>query len=213
MNWFIQTMGSSIGKKVMMALTGLSFIGFLSVHLIGNLTILGGKDAFNSYAEHLHSMGAILKVPELGLLTSALIHITTGVLLFWQNFRARPQRYVMNIRAGGRTIGSATMPYTGFFLLLFVLCHLLSFHFVDKSHTTIFQIVSTAFANPLYVAFYIVAMVVLGFHVSHGFWSLFQTLGANHPKYFPLVKGLGLALSVIFGVGFGFIPVYFAFMV
>ena len=208
MNWFVNTLGTSIGKKLMMAITGLGFCLFLVAHLAGNLTLYAGKDAFNSYAEHLHSLGVFLTVAELGLLFFAVVHVTSGAILFYQNFTARPRRYAVNKNAGGRTFGSATMPYTGFALLLFIIFHLLNFHFVDKSNTTIFQIVSTAFANPGYVFIYIAAMIIAAIHVSHGFWSAFQTIGANHPKYMPFIKGASLVLSIIIGVGFGFIPIY-----
>jgi len=208
MNWLINTLGSSIGKKLLMALTGLGFISFLVGHLAGNLTIYGGKDAFNSYAAHLHAIGPLVTAAELGLLLFAVIHVATGAILFYQNLKARPERYKVNKCGGGRTIGSATMPYTGFVVLAFVIFHLLNFHFVDKTHTTIFQIVSEAFASPVYVLIYIVAMVIVALHVSHGFWSAFQSLGANHPKYMPFIMGASVAVSVIFGIGFGFLPVY-----
>jgi len=120
---------------------------------------------------------------------------------------------VVNKRAGGRTLGSATMPYTGVILLLFVIYHLFNFHFVDKTHTTIFQIVSNAFAQPGYVLIYTFAMIIAAVHVSHGFWSAFQTLGANHPKYTPLLRGLSIVFSLIVGIGFGFIPVYVSLLV
>ena len=208
MNWITSTLGSSIGKKLMMAITGFSFCGFLAAHLAGNLTIYGGKDAFNSYAEHLHSLGPLLTVAELVLLTFFLVHVITGVTLFLQNLKARPTRYAVNKCAGGRTFGSATMPYTGALLLAFIVFHLLNFHFVDKSDTTIFHIVSDAFSNTGYVVVYILAMVVAAIHVSHGFWSAFQTLGANHPKYMPLIRILGIGFAVVIGVGFGFLPIY-----
>ena len=213
MNWFTNTFGSSVGKKLMMAVTGLLFCVFLVLHLAGNLTIYMGKDAFNSYAEHLHSLGPLLSLAEWGLLIFAVIHISMGLLLFYQNFKARPERYAVNKRAGGRTLGSATMPYTGVILLLFVIFHLFNFHFVDKTHTTIFQIVSNAFAQPSYVLIYTVAMIIAAVHVSHGFWSAFQTLGANHPKYTPFLRGLSLVFSLIVGIGFGFIPVYVSLLV
>ncbi len=212
MNWVIRTFGTSIGKKVLMALTGLGFIGFLAGHLAGNLTLYGGRDAFNSYAAHLHSLGVLVNVAEIILLAMAAIHVVTGLLLAWQNYTARPKRYAMDRRAGGRTLGSATMPYTGVLILLFVIYHLMNFHFVDKTHTTIFDIVSTSFANPVVMVGYIAAMVVVALHVSHGFWSLFQTLGLNHPKYMPAVMALSLAFAVIVGVGFGFLPVYVSMM-
>ena len=213
MNWLTNTFGSSLGKKLMMAVTGLFFCVFLVLHLAGNLTIYMGKDAFNSYAQHLHSLGPLLTLAEWGLLIFAVTHISTGLFLFYQNFKARPIRYAVNKRAGGRTLGSATMPYTGVILLLFVIYHLFNFHFVDKTHTTIFQIVSNAFAQPSYVLIYTFAMIIASVHVSHGFWSAFQTLGANHPKYTPLLRGLSLVFSLIVGIGFGFIPVYVSLLV
>jgi succinate dehydrogenase cytochrome b subunit len=208
MNWVINTIGSSIGKKLLMALTGLGFIGFLAGHLAGNLTLYAGGDAFNAYAEHLHSLGPLVTLAELGLLTMAAVHVTVGLILFVQNLAARPRRYEMDRRAGGRTIGSATMPYTGVAILAFVVFHLVNFHFVDKTHTTIFAIVAAAFANPLYVALYILAMVVVAVHVSHGFWSAFQTLGASHPKYMPALMVVSVIFAVAVGVGFGFLPIY-----
>lgn len=212
MNWLFRTLGSSIGKKLMMAITGLCFIGFLLVHLAGNLTLYGGMELFNSYAEHLHALGPIVTVAELGLLTLALIHIIIGLTLFYQNLRARPSRYAVSKWSGGRTIGSATMPYTGVFILAFVILHLLNFRFIDLEGTTIFQVVNTAFSNPLYASIYVAAMAVVAIHVSHGFWSLFQTIGANHPKYMPTIRMLGLFISLAVGIGFGFIPIYLSFM-
>ena len=208
MNWITGTLGSSIGKKLMMAITGISFCGFLTAHLAGNLTIYGGKEAFNSYAEHLHSLGPLVTVAEIGLLTFALVHVITGIVLFLGNLKARPVRYAVNKSAGGRTLGSATMPYTGVVLLAFIAMHLINFHFVDKTDTTIFNIVSDAFRNPVYVVLYILAMIVAAIHVSHGFWSAFQTIGANHPKYMPLIRTLSIVFAVVVGVGFGFLPVY-----
>lgn len=210
MNWVTGTFGASVGKKVMMALTGLSFCGFLATHLAGNLTLYGGREAFNGYAAHLHSLGPLVTVAEIGLLTLALIHVVTGLVLVYQNFMARPERYAVNARAGGRTIGSATMPYTGVLILMFVIFHLANFHFVDKTHTTIFDIVSKAFSSPLYVGLYIAAMIAVALHVSHGFWSLFQTLGANHPKYMPLIMAASVVFALVVAVGFGFLPVYVA---
>ena len=213
MNWLTNTLWTSVGKKLLMAVTGLFFCVFLTLHLAGNLTIYAGKDAFNSYAQHLHSLGPLLILAEWGLLLFAAIHICSGLLLFYQNYKARPTRYAVNKRAGGRTLGSATMPYTGVILLLFVIYHLFNFHFVYKTHTTIFQIVSNAFAQPGYVLIYTFAMIIAAVHVSHGFWSAFQTLGANHPKYTPFLRGLSLVFSLIVGIGFGFIPVYVSLLV
>jgi succinate dehydrogenase / fumarate reductase cytochrome b subunit len=210
MNWLKQTLWSSIGKKLMMAVTGLSFCAFLAGHLAGNLTIYAGKDAFNSYAEHLHSLGPLLTLAELGLLLFAVIHVVTGLTLFYQNTAARGGRYAVNKKAGGRTIGSATMPYTGIILLVFIIMHLLNFHFVDKSETTIAQLVTQTFQSPLWVIIYIVAMIVAALHVSHGFWSAFQTVGANHPKYMPFIMVFSIIFSLIVGIGFGLLPIFIA---
>jgi succinate dehydrogenase / fumarate reductase, cytochrome b subunit len=204
----MQTLWSSIGKKLLMALTGLSFCGFLAGHLAGNLTIYGGKSAFNSYADHLHALGPVLTLAEWGLLVFALVHVSTGLILFYQNFTARTSRYVVNKRAGGRTIGSATMPYTGILLLAFIIFHLVNFHFVDKTNTTVYQIVTQTFENPIYVVIYILAMIVVALHVSHGLWSAFQTIGANHAKYMPFIMALSIVFSLAVGFGFGIIPLY-----
>jgi succinate dehydrogenase / fumarate reductase cytochrome b subunit len=178
--------------------------------MAGNLFIYAGADAFNSYAEHLHSLGPLVTAAEIGLLLFALIHVSTGLLLFVQNQKARPTTYAVNKRGGGRTTASATMPYTGLIILAFVVFHLLNFHFVDKTGTTIHAIVAAAFAKPAYLVIYVLAMVVVALHISHGFWSAFQTLGANHPKYMPLIMKLSVVLSLVFGFGFGLIPVFVA---
>ena len=208
MSWLIRTFGSSIGKKLLMAITGLSFIGFLSAHLAGNLTLYKGGRAFNAYAEKLHSLGSILTVFEFGLLALALIHVTIGIILFVQNLKARSVPYENDRRAGGRTLSSVTMPYTGIIILGFVIFHLINFSFVDKSQRTIFEIVSSAFANPVYMVLYVFVMIVVALHIRHGFWSAFQTIGANHPKYMPALMVLSVIASLIFGFGFGLLPIY-----
>lgn len=208
MSWLIRTFGSSIGKKLLMAFTGLSFVGFLCVHLAGNLTLYKGGAAFNRYAERLHTLGPILTVFEFGLLAFALIHVTTGIILFIQNLKARSVPYEYDRRAGGRTLSSVTMPYTGLIILAFVILHLINFSFVDKSQRTIFEIVSAAFANPVYMVIYVFVMIVLALHIRHGFWSAFQTIGANHPKYMPAIMILSVVVCLIFGFGFGLLPIY-----
>ena len=208
MNWFVETFTSSIGKKLMMAVTGLGFCLFLAGHLVGNLTLYGGRDLFNSYAEHLHNLQPLVTAAEWGLLFFATVHVLTGLILFYQNFTARPDRYAMNKSGGGRSIGSRTMPYSGILLLAFVVFHLINFHFVDKTGTTIYDIVSGAFSSAGYVVLYVLAMIVAAVHVSHGFWSAFQTLGANHPKYMPAIKAGGIVFSLIVGIGFGLLPIY-----
>ncbi|MGD2014933.1 MAG: succinate dehydrogenase cytochrome b subunit, partial [Desulfobacterales bacterium] len=170
-------------------------------------------EAFNAYAEKLHSLGPLLIVFEFGLLLFAVIHIVTGIALFLQNRQARPTGYTQYESSGGRTLSSRTMPYTGLIILGFVIFHLINFSFVDKTDRTIFQIVSSAFANPLYVIIYILVMIIVALHVRHGFWSAFQTLGGNHPKYMPALMVLSIAIGIIVAVGFGFLPIYIALSV
>lgn len=208
MNWLVRTLWSSIGKKLLMALTGLAFCGFLVTHLIGNLTVYGGKGLFLSYVEHLHAWGYLITAAEWGLVLFGLIHIITGLLLFYENWKARPVRYAVKKWAGGRTIGSATAPYTGILILIFIIVHLLAFRFVDKTSIDDYGILSRTFAQFGYVLFYIAGVIIVAVHVSHGFWSGFQTLGLNHPKYMPLIRRLGLAFSIVIGIGFGSVPVY-----
>lgn len=212
MSWLLRAFGSSIGKKLLMAITGLSFIGFLGAHLAGNLTLYKGGAAFNTYAEKLHALGPILTVFEFGLLALALIHVTTGIILFVQNLKARSVPYELDRPAGGRTLSSVTMPYTGFIILAFVIFHLITISFADKSQRTIFEIVSSAFASPVYMVVYVFVMVVVTLHVQHGFWSAFQTIGANHPKYMPAIMALSIIFSLIFGFGFGILPIYLWFI-
>jgi succinate dehydrogenase / fumarate reductase cytochrome b subunit len=208
MSWFTQTFASSIGKKWIMAITGLGFCLFLAGHLAGNLSLFAGRDAFNAYAAHLHSLEPLVKVMEAGLILFAVLHIASGLVLFLQNRKARPVRYSVDKSGGGRTIGSRTMPYTGILILVFVVLHLIKFSFVDKTGTTIYDIVSSTFQSPIFVVWYVMMMIVAAVHISHGLWSAFQTLGANHPKYMPFIQKFGIAFSVVIGIGFGSLPIY-----
>ncbi len=209
-NWLTNAFSTSIGKKLLMAFTGLCFIGFLAVHIIGNLTIYGGKELFLSYVEHLHALGALVTVAEFGLVFLALVHIVMGLTLFLQNLKARPVRYEVKKAAGGRTIGSSTMPYTGILILLFIIFHLVKFRFVDKTPVDVndFTILAATFSQIGWVLFYIVAVIIVAIHVSHGLWSGFQTLGLSHSKYMPFIMALSVVFAIIVGIGFGFIPIY-----
>jgi succinate dehydrogenase / fumarate reductase cytochrome b subunit len=209
MNWFITIGSSSIGKKMLMALTGLFFCVFLFTHLIGNLMIYGGKTAFNTYSVKLHTLGFLINIIEMGLLLCAIVHVSLGIILYYQNWRARPVGYVKNKNAGGRTLSSATMPYTGLYLLIFVIIHLINFHFSNRTEDGgIYQVVSSMFSNPAYAVYYLFSMIVAAFHIKHGIWSAFQTLGINHPKYMPLIKNVSFMFSIITAIGFGSIPLF-----
>jgi len=203
-----QILNRSIGKKILMALTGLGFCLFLAVHLIGNLFIYGGQDLFHAYVDHLHALGPLIYISEIGLLILLCIHVTMAVLLYFQNLTARPVTYIKKRNAGGRTLSSGTMPYTGLLILFFLVVHLISFKFADHSNQTVFEIVSSTLIHPGYLAMYVFAMVVVGLHVNHGFWSAFQTLGLDHPKYMPAIKMLSVLYSLILTIGFGCIPIY-----
>ena len=208
MNWALRVFFSSIGKKVVMAFTGLMFCLFLGVHLIGNLTLYGGADPFVTYSARLHSLGPVVNIIELGLLLFAVLHVSLALILYIENLRARPVGYVVKKTRGGRTWSSALMPYTGLYLLLFVIIHLFTFHFVDRTNQTIYQIVVQAFSKPGYVIFYVLSTVVAAVHIKHGLWSSFQTIGANHPKYMPVIKAGSLLFSIGIAVGFGSIPLF-----
>ncbi len=207
-NRFIFVLSSSIGKKLIMAITGLGFCIFLVSHLAGNLVIYAGNDAFNSYADRLHALGPLIILAEIGLLFFGILHISTGAYLSYQNFRARPGRYKKKKNAGGRTIGSSTMPYTGFLILIFIIFHLIDFHFVEKADRSIYQIVLETFSNPGYTIFYILSMAVVATHIDHGFWSLLQTLGINNLEYMPILRMGSFVFSLFIGIGFGSLPVF-----
>lgn len=203
MPWFTRTISASLGKKYIMALTGLLLGGFLLVHAAGNTTILAGRSAFLFYADHLHALGFALTAAELILLAVFLTHIVTGLLLFLQNLKARPARYAVSAGAGGRSWGSATMPYTGIIVLLFILLHLYNFNFIGGS-ATIADIVAEVLGNPLYTILYGIGLTALALHISHGFWSMFQSAGVSHPKYDPFIRACawlfcGLIIAV-FGI-------------
>jgi succinate dehydrogenase / fumarate reductase cytochrome b subunit len=209
MNWLVKTFMSSIGKKQVMAVTGLCFCLFIGVHLMGNLTIYAGKDSFLSYVDHLHSVEALVTLAEFGLIFFAVLHIGMGLFLFLENRSARPAPYAVKKSAGGQTIASSTSPYTGALILIFVIAHLIKFRFVDKMTIDDFVILSNTFVDfGFWTLFYIAGVIVVAVHVSHGFWSGFQTLGLSHPKYMPFIERLGIVFSLIIGIGFASIPVF-----
>jgi succinate dehydrogenase / fumarate reductase cytochrome b subunit len=208
MNWVFRTLSTSVGKKQLMAVTGLLFLLFLTTHLLGNLSVYGGPASFVSYAQHLHALGKLLALAEVGLVVALIIHVTTAVVLFFENRRARPVKYAVDKGGGGRTLNSLTMPYTGLLILAFIGVHLATFshHFVDQSTRNIFQIAVAVFSKDIYLILYVIGVLVVAFHVQHGLWSAFQSVGANHPKYMPFIQKLSIAFGIIVAIGFGFLP-------
>jgi succinate dehydrogenase / fumarate reductase cytochrome b subunit len=208
MNWLIRTVSTSVGQKQLMAVTGLMFLLFLTTHLLGNLSIYAGPEAFVDYATHLHALGKLLVAAEVGMAVALLVHVTTAVLLFFENRRARPVRYAVDKSGGGRTFSSQTMPYTGLLILGFIGVHLATFshHIVDQTTRNIFEIAVAVFSQKIYLGIYVLGVAVAALHVRHGLWSAFQTVGANHPKYMPFIQKLSIAFAVIVGIGFGLLP-------
>lgn len=200
-------LGSSIGKKQIVAATGLLLIGFLITHLAGNLLMLKGAQAFDGYAEYLERHPLLIPA-EIGLAVLFLAHIVMGLRVSFENFRARPERYALSESAGGRTWGSATMKYTGLMTLVFLCVHLYTFKFGHPEHTSLWEWVVFNFRRPWYMGFYLLAMITLGLHLSHGVKSAFQTFGVNHPKFTPMIETAGLLLAVGLAAGFGMLPVW-----
>ena len=206
MNWFLNFVCSSIGKKVVMALTGFLLGLFLLVHLLGNSTAFLGRASFEAYAHHLHSLGPFIPLFEACLLSTFLLHILLAGQMLVENFKARPSRYYLKKDAGGRTLGSKTMPYTGGIILVFIIIHLLDFHFTSHSRP-ISEIVRSSLVQLPTAFFYLISLLALTAHTSHGFWSIFQSMGLNHHKYNDLIKKVTIFVSLASGLIFILIPV------
>ena len=197
---------TSIGRKAVMAITGLMLGGFMLFHLGENLLLFKGEVAFNNWVDFLLS-NPMLPLIELGLLAVFFAHIFAGAWVRLEDWLNAPSGYEARNWQGGRTIGSATMLYTAILILAYLAYHLLTFRFVDHS-IGFYQMVTSAFRDPSFVAIYVGGSVALVLHLSHGLQSAFQTLGVHHPKYTPFIK-LGGWLVAITMVGFALISVYF----
>jgi succinate dehydrogenase / fumarate reductase cytochrome b subunit len=193
MSRFSTTAFTSIGKKLFMAVTGLSLSGFIVVHLTGNIALLyPDKDPFNKYAHFLQGLGGLLYAAEILLAAVFLIHFFYALIITIDNWLARPSRYRVVRNAGHtskKTIASTTMVYTGLLIITFTVLHLLHFKYGE-------------------VLIYMAIMILLGFHLSHGFWSAFQSLGINGIWFTRFVYGFGYLFAVIMGAGFLFLPIY-----
>ncbi len=218
MSWLSESLNSSIGKKLVMAVTGIFLILFLIIHLAGNMTLFFGAEAFNSYVHTLEPFKPIIRVIEVVLGLIFFFHIQNGIRLWFANKLARPERYAVNASSKNSTFFSRTMIHSGSIVFIFLVLHLATFWYAfnfsghpDTGEFTFFKIVTDWFQNPVYAGFYILAMVLLGFHLNHGFQSAFQTFGWNNSKYFPIVERIGQIYSIIMAIGFGSMPVYFLF--
>ena len=213
MSWFKRTLDSSIGGKLIVAITGLGLVGFIIAHLMGNLLIFAGREALAEYAEGLRKFPALLWVARIGLIGMAVAHIGFTIKLNLENKAARPVAYVKkNYRKA--SISSRYMVLTGLTLIAYIIYHLLHFTWrtTDSAIAAlgpyeVYDMLIIGFSNPLISGFYILATALLGMHMSHGISSVFQTLGLNNPKYNKLFRTLGPALGTILALGFISIPV------
>jgi succinate dehydrogenase / fumarate reductase cytochrome b subunit len=194
---------------------------------LGNLTIFAGAEALNTYAYMLHSAGGgyVIYVFEAILAVFFLGHIVSGVQVWLAKKRARPatMRYQVVSDAGAtsrKTSSSLSMIYTGFLLLAFTVFHLISFKFGPAQPEgyiavyngtemrDVYRLVVEKFKNPYYTAGYVIMMALLGWHLRHGVWSAFQSLGLQNPKFMPAVNAAGVALAFALAVGFIVLPIY-----
>ncbi|MBC8366247.1 succinate dehydrogenase cytochrome b subunit [bacterium] len=213
---------SSVGKKILTGLTGLFLIGFLVVHLLGNLTIYMGPSALNGYAAFLEGIfdGWFVTLFEIGLIALFLVHISAAVAVaMLDKNRARPINYKKSVDAGGKsrkTFSSTTMIWTGVMLFLFILVHVWMFklnvpHPEHGGHADYYSVVIDAFKNPMIAGAYVLVMAIVGFHLRHGFWSAFQSMGWNNDRWIGLLYTLGLIVALLLAVGFLLLPVYVYF--
>jgi len=207
---------TSVGKKFYMAVSGAILILFLIAHMVGNLKMYMGPEAFNHYAEFLRVVGEPVLPRTVGLwifrvvlLGCVFLHMLSAWQVYVQSRNARGSKYTKE-ESLSFAYASRTMRWGGVIIGLFVVYHIL--HFTtgtlhpDFVHGDAFQNVVIGFQNPLVVGFYVVAMVMVTFHIYHGLWSAFQTVGANHPKYNPIRRPLALVLALVLLAGFLSVP-------
>lgn len=204
-----------------MAITGLSMSLFVLTHMLGNLLLFVGPEAYNMYSHKLIT-NPLITVAELGLLLMFLLHVFMAIRLTIENRSARPTRYAMPTN-GSKAVSQAskTMIYHGMVLLIFTVYHLVTFKYGTVYETDyngvmvrdLHRLVVEVFQSPAYVLFYVISMGTLGFHLSHGVQSSFQSLGFRHPRYTSGLKIFSTAYALIVGLGFGAQPVYVYFFV
>jgi succinate dehydrogenase / fumarate reductase cytochrome b subunit len=219
MSSFSKFLNSSIGKKLVMAVTGSFLLIFLIIHLIGNITLFFGADTFNGYVSALDVIKPLIRVIEIVLLTAFILHIFNGVRLWIENRNARGITYKVKGSSENSNLFSRTMFLSGSIVFIFLVSHLGTFFWRFNVHDPMglaeiheyFDIVVYFFSIWWYVLLYVIAMALLGFHLNHGFQSAFQTFGWNHNKYTPFIKKLGTLYAIIMAAGFASMPIYFFF--
>ena len=211
--------GSSIGRKQLVAITGLLLCGFLVSHLAGNFLLMVGPEAFNLYGYKLASLGALLYVIEGILAVIFAVHLGLAIKLNVENLNARggAKRYALKKRTGrGTTIFSQTMPITGLILLAFLITHIWGIKLTVVNHTVIdgiqmrdlYKDTMSYFQNIIVVIWYVIAMTAAAMHTAHGVASAFQSMGWNSPKYYRNVKLVGYGYAVLVSGGFAFLAIW-----
>ena len=201
--------GTTVGKKVVMALTGVVGVGYLVAHMLGNLQVFEGVEKINAYAALLKSNAALLWAARSVLMAAVILHIIAAYQLARISRKSRPVGY-RRWRAVGSDFASRTMRWTGPLVGLFIIYHLL--HFTtgaahpDFSERNVYHNIVSGFRVWYVSAIYIVAMLALSLHLYHGAWSMFESLGINHPKYNRLIRALATTVTVAVVAGFISIP-------
>ncbi len=199
-----------------MGFSGLVWTGFVLAHMAGNLLIFVSPDAYNSYGHSITS-GKIIYVAEAALLSTIFLHVFLGVWLAMKNKSARPQGYAQSgSREKGASASSKTMIYQGTIILAFIILHLITFKYGQYYTTTVdgvvmrdlFKLMVEVFHQPGYVAWYLVALVLIGMHLRHGVSSVFQSFGLLHPGYQKQIKLIGYGYSFVVATGFIAQPIY-----
>lgn len=210
---------SSIGKKLIMGLTGLFLISFLLVHCFLNSFVFFDNTGllFNEGA-HFMSTNWIIRAMEVVLMAGLLLHIVQGARLTFENQAARPIKYAYNNGNANSKWYSRSMGLLGTLLLIFLIVHLSQFWLVSRftgiptvdanGHEDLYAVMQVTFKDLYMVVLYVLAMVSLAYHLLHGFASTFQTLGWNHKKYTPIIKALGVGFSIIIPLLFAAMPVW-----
>lgn len=208
---------NSVTKKQIMGVSGLLLCGFVTTHLLGNLLLFVGSDAFNKYSHALTS-NPLIYLAEAGLGAIFLVHLFLAFNLVLENRAARPIPYAFPRKQSGRgaTFASSSMPFTGVLTLIFIVIHILGLKFGTHYETEvngvimrdIYKTTIEYLQDPLHLLFYVIAVTSLGIHVSHGFWSAFQSLGLNHPKYMPKIRCASWAFGILISVGFSSLAVF-----
>lgn len=218
---------TSLGMKFVMGMTGLLLVGFLIMHLSGNLILLqASPEAFNKYAHFLASFGMLTKIASVALLVLFLVHAVYGIRVWLQNKSARPEQYALTRTKGGPSFSSPAsrgMIVAGTIMLVFLLIHLWQVKWgpgMEKGYTAqinnqpardLYRLMEETFAKPGWVVFYVISMVAVGFHVRHGAWSMFQSLGLMRKDVSPGLRKVALLLAVGIAGGFILIPVFMYF--